>query len=464
MNTSTHLPGSISRRLFLRGTGVALGLPLLEAMNLFAARVPGAQGAGGTGRRMLAICYNLSFHPPSFWPEKVGKDYEPSEYLKVLTDAGLKNDFTVINGISHPDVIGGHEAGPSFLTAAPKKGGMVYRNTVSVDQVLAANMLGTTREPYLNLSTSLNGGGSMLGGLSYTSSGVGLPAIGKPSVLFSRLFLSGGGNEVKAQQAKLARGHSVLDAMTDQATRLRSKVGHADKDKLAEYFDSIRDLEKKMAATEAWASQPKPKVDAKPPTDITDPNALIGRMRMMFDMIHLVLQTDSTRVITLFVQDGGSANPDIPGVTREHHDLTHHSHVEEKIAMLRVHELAQMTAFRDFLVKMKGTKEGNETLLDKTSVLSGAFMGSAAHHMSQNLPILLAGGGYQHAGHLLLDSKATTVKVGNSSDRTTDSGSIDNHHNKTLSNLFVSILQRTGMKVDKFADSTGTCAGIDFKA
>ena len=197
-----------------------------------------------------------------------------------------------------------------------------------------------------------------------------------------------------------------------------------------------------MAATEAWASQPKPKVDAKPPTDITDPNGLIGRMRMMFDMIHLILQTDSTRVITLFVQDGGTASPDIPGVTREHHDLTHHSMVAEKIAMLRVHELAQMSAFRDFLVKMKGTKEGNETMLEKTSILSGAFMGSAAQHMSQNLPIILAGGGFKHAGHVELDKK----------------------HNKPLSNLFVSILQRTGMKADKFADSTGTCAGIDFKA
>jgi len=432
----------LSRRAFLRATGVAVALPLLESMNLHAAETPSPQGAGVTGRRMLAICYNLGFHPPSFFPEKVGKDYEPSEYLKVLTDAGLRDDFTVFSGISHPDVIGGHEVGPSFLTAAPHKGGMQFRNSISVDQVLAANMLGTTREPYLNLSTSLSGGGSMMGGLSYTASGVGLPAIGKPSVLFSRLFLSGGGNEVKAQQAKLARGHSVLDAVTAQANRLRANVGQVDKDKLDEYFDSIRDLEKKMAATEAWTALPKPKVDAKPPVDIVDPGSIIGRIRMMYDMVHLVLQSDSTRVITLFIEDGNAVPSDIKGVTREHHDLTHHSMVEEKIALLRVHELAEMEAFRDFLVKMQSTKDGNETLLEKTSIISGCFMGSAAQHMSQNLPIILAGGGFKHAGHVLLDKK----------------------NNKPLSNLFVSVLQRTGMKIDKFADSTGTQSGIDFKA
>ncbi|MEI6235116.1 MAG: DUF1552 domain-containing protein [Planctomycetota bacterium] len=458
------MKSQMSRRTFLRATGVAVALPLLDGMKLHAADTPGPQGAGVTGRRMLTVCYGLGFHPPSFFPEKVGKDYEPSEYLKVLTDAGLKNDFTVFSGISHPDVIGGHEVGPSFLTAAPWKTGMVFRNSISVDQVLAANMLGTTREPYLNLSTSLNGGGSMNGGLSYTASGVGLPAIGKPSVLYSRLFLSGGGNEVKAQQEKLARGHSVLDAVTEQAKTLRSKVGQVDKDKLDEYFNSIRDLEKKMAATEAWAALPKPKVDAKAPVDLVEPGAIIGRMRMMFDMIHLIFQTDSTRVITLFVQDGNAVPSDIKGLTREHHDLTHHSMLEEKIVMLRLHELAEMAAFRDFLLKMKGTKEGNETLLEKTSILSGSSMGSASHHMSQNLPILLAGGGYQHAGHVLLDSKAPKVEINASGYRKIETGSIDNNHNKPLANLFVSILQRTGMKVDKFADSTGTCAGLDFKA
>ena len=124
------------------------------------------------------------------------------------------------------------------------------------------------------------------------------------------------------------------------------------------------------------------------------------------------------------------------------YDLTHHSMVAEKIALLRVHELAEMEAFRDFLVKMKGTKDGNETLLEKTSIISGCFMGSAAQHMSQNLPIILAGGGFKHAGHVMLDKQ----------------------NNKPLSNLFVSVLQRTGMKIDTFADSTGTQSGIDFKA
>jgi Protein of unknown function (DUF1552) len=431
------MPLFMNRRSLLRAAGVAIALPLLEPMRLFSA--DGAASGqpinrvAATGRRMVAICSNLGWHPPSFFPTEAGKDYEPTEYLALLQD--LRDDFTVISGMSHPEVRGGHEVGCSFLTGAPFR--QPFKNTISVDQVLAGQLLGVTRESYLNLSTSLNGRGHMMGGLSFTASGVGLPAIGKPSELFARLFLSGG-NEAKTQQARIARGHSVLDAVTDQAKRLRASVGASDRDKLEEYFGSVRDLEQKLTAAESWATKPKPTVSAKAPVDISEPPAIIDRIAMMYDLTHLALQTDSTRVITLFVQDGGGV-PKIPGVSMEHHELTHHSKNEEKIEQLRKHELPIMQAFHDFLAKLKATKEGDRTLLDNTAVISGCFMGEAAKHNSVNLPMIIAGGGFKHAGHLAFDKE----------------------HNKPLCNLYLSVLQRTGLEIDKFSSSTGTVTGLE---
>ncbi len=456
-----ELRDGLSRRTFLRAAGIAIGLPLLDAMkfNLLAA-TPGGKGPGATGRRLVAVSYGLSFHPTSFWPTKLGKDYVPSEYLKVLEP--LRNDFTVIGGTSHLDVHGGHEAEASFLSAAPYPR-QPYKNSISLDQFLAAEMVGVTREPYLVLGTNVHGNaGGMMGGISISSSGTHVPGITSPSALFERLFLTGGGNSVEAQKARLAHGHSVLDAVTGQAKKLRSEVGAGDLDKLEDYMESVRTLEMRMQAAAAWTGRPKPKVSTAKPTDIPEPAKIIERMQLMYDMVHLALQTDSTRVISLFCQDGGAA-PSIPGVTREHHDLTHHSLVEEKITQLRLHELAEMAVIHNFLAKLKATKEGDGTLLDKTSVLIGSHMGSAGSHMSQNLPIILAGGGYRHAGYISADDpKDTSDRVYDTRGTMMKNG-VKQTNNAALSKLFVTMLQRTGMETDKFAGTTGTLGGLDWK-
>lgn len=432
------MPRFMNRRSLLRAAGVAIALPFLSPMRLLAADgkpVP-VNSVAASGRRMVAICSNLGWHPPSFWPTTLGKEYVPSEYLALLQD--LRDDFTVISGLSHPDVRGGHEVGQSFLTGAPWR--QPFRNSISLDQVLAGQLLGVTREPYLNLTTDIKGRSHMMGGLSFTASGVGLPANGKPSEVFARLFLDGG-NGAKAQQARIARGHSVLDAVNDQAKRLRAAVGGGDRDKLDEYFGSIRDLEEKLTAAEAWTQKPKPAVPVKQPVDVTEQPLFMDRIAQMYDLIHLALQTDSTRVITLFVQDGGGV-PKLPGVTMEHHELTHHSKNEEKIEQLRKHELPIMQHFHDFLAKLKGTTEGDSTLLNKTAVISGCFMGNAAQHMSVNLPMIIAGGGFKHAGHL----------------------GFDRERNKPLCNLYLSVLQSMGLEVDKFSSSTGTLTGLEVEA
>ena len=432
------LRDGLSRRTFLRAAGIAIGLPLLDAMRFDArAAAPGEKGPGATGRRLLAVSYGLSFYPPSFFPADAGKNYTASEYLKVLEP--LREDFTVISGTAHLDTHGGHEVEPSFLTASPyPRRGQIG---ISLDQLLAEQMVGVTREPYLVLSSNKTGRGGMMGGISYTRGGTLLPGIGSPSALYERLFLTGGGNSIEAQKAKLARGHSVLDAVTGQAKKLRADVGANDRDKLGEYMDSVRDLEMRMTAAGAWADKPKPKVSSPKPVDAIEPPKLMERMKLMYDMIHLAFQTDSTRVISYWCHDGGNV-PDVPGVDKEHHDLTHHGHLEEKVAQLRLHELAQMVVLHGFLAKMKATREGSGTLLDKTSILIGSHMGNAGHHSSDNLPIIVAGGGFKHAGHLAFDKK----------------------NNRPLSNLFVNLLQRTGMETDKFAGTTGTLPGLEWKA
>jgi hypothetical protein len=430
-------PG-LHRRTFLKAAGIAVGLPLLDAMKQIShAAAPGDKGPGATGRRLVAVSYNLGFYPPAFFPEQAGKDYTPSEYLKVLD--GLRDDFTVISGMSHLDVRGGHEAEPCFLTGAPYPR-QPFKNSISLDQLLAQQMVGVTREPYLVLSTRPNGNAGMTGGISYTSGGTVIPGIGSPATLFARLFLNGGKDGVTAQKEKLARGQSILDAVSGQAGRLRRDIGPGDRDKLNEYLESVRDLEMRMQAAGAWADRPKPVVDVKPPVDQPEPNKILERMRLMYDMVHLALQTDSTRVISLFCADGGGI-PEIAGVSQEHHDLTHHSQVAEKITQLRLHELAEMEVIRDFLTKLKATREGDSTLLDKTTLLFGSHLGDAGKHISQNLPLIVAGGGYKHAGHLAFDRK----------------------QNRSLSNLFVTMLQRTGMEIDKFAGVTGTMTGLDWK-
>jgi hypothetical protein len=308
-----------------------------------------------------------------------------------------------------------------------------------MDQMLAAEMLGTTREPYLVLGAANKPQvGVMSPGISYGRGGTPVPGITSPSALFARLFLDTG--NAAAQKDKLARGQSILDSVKSQADKLRRDVGPDDRDKLAEYMDSVRDLEMKLAAAKAWADTPKPKIPEKAPADLKEPKQIIERMRLMYDMIHLALRADSARVISMFVVDGGAA-PDVPGVSSEHHDLTHHGKVEEKIEQLRKHELAEMVVIHEFLAKLKATKEGDSTLLDKTSVLIGCHMGEAARHNSQNLPIIVAGGGFQHAGHLAFD------KV----------------NNRPLGHLFVSLMQRAGMNVDQFGTSKGTLTGLEWK-
>ena len=420
---------NLHRRTFLRAAGVAMALPLFDALVPKRARA----AAASIPRRMVCINTPLGLHPEYFFPTKTGRDYELSPYLEVLKD--FRDDFTVISGLSHPDVGPSHDSNRSFLTAAPhpeRRAG--FKNSISVDQFAAERTYGQTRFPSLPLSCE---GES----LSWTKSGAPVPAECWPANVFAQLFLEGRPDVVEAQARRLADGQSVLDAVRDQAKKMKQALGAGDREKLDEYFTSIRELEQRLAQANAWSKKPKPKVDAKPPVNNQNSADLIGKTRVWFDLIHLALQTDSTRLVTLQLL-GTSSVPPIQGVSQGHHDLSHHGQDPAKIAQLRVLEIEKMKTLLVFLQQLRETKEDGQSLLDRTMVFFSSNLADASKHSVKNMPVLLAGGGFKHGQHLAFDE----------------------NKNPPLCNLFVSMLQRMEIETDKFASSTGTLTGLEILA
>ncbi len=415
-----------SRRKFLRAAGVSLALPWLDAF------VPNkARGAGGAEppRRMICICAPLGFYPGCFIPQQTGRGYALSRYLEVLGE--YRDDFTVISGLA--GISGGHQAVNGFLTGVPGAGQPGIRNGISVDQFAAEHIGAQTRFPSLTLS------GEGLG-LSWTRTGARVPAHNSPSRLFAEMFLDGRESDVRAQLLNLDEDRSILDDVRDQAKALRSQLSADDRDRLDEYLTSIRELEQRLVIDEKWVKTPKPKVNVEPPKDITNRSDLIGRTRLLFDLAHLAVQTDSTRLVTIMLA-GATSTPPIPGVTQGHHDLSHHGRDPGKLAQLERIEIECMKVLSELVAKLKHSQEGGATLLDRTTVYLGSNLGDASSHSTKNLPVLVAGGGFRHGQHLAFDPQ----------------------NPPPLCNLYVSMLQRLGIEVDHFNTGTGTLTGLEFQ-
>ncbi len=324
---------ALSRRSFLRGAGVALGLPLLDAMRpSFLYAKPGLNAAQpGAPRRMIAIETNMGILPQNFVPKTAGRDYELTPYLEMIKD--FRNDFTVFSGVSHPDVDGGHQAELAFLTAAPHPGRGGFKNSISLDQYAAEHIGDQTRFSAIPLQV----GAESYPSLSFTRSGVKIPAEPSPAALFARLFVQGTPKEVEARVDDFRVGRSILDSVSDRAKQLDKDLGPRDRERLDQYYTSVRELERRLVRAEEWERLPKPKVEVPAPKDIADRAQLIERVRLMFDMTKLALETDSTRLITLFVYTF-SVVPALKGVTAETHSLTHHGNRPEKLEELRIIE------------------------------------------------------------------------------------------------------------------------------
>jgi hypothetical protein len=215
-------------------------------------------------------------------------------------------------------------------------------------------------------------------------------------------------------------------------------VGNADRARLDQYFESVRELELRLQRAAAWETKQKPTVEYPEPKDIAQAAKVIERSKLMFDLISLAFATDSTRVITLSISTF-SIVPAVPGVKNETHSLTHHGNQPEKIAELKIIEEAQMQAFGGLIDAFGKSSEAGGSLLDRTQLLYGSCLGNANSHSNVNLPLVLAGGGYRHPGHLAFDES----------------------RNEPLANLFVTMLQRLGIEADVFSSSTGSLRGLD---
>ncbi|MBI2480595.1 MAG: DUF1552 domain-containing protein, partial [Planctomycetia bacterium] len=326
----------------------------------------------------------------------------------------------------------GHASELTWLTSAKRPGLAGFKNTISLDQLIADQIGIETRYPFLALSTS---GRSM----SWTATGVEIPGETSPARLFKALFIEGTEQEVAAEVRQLRRGRSILDTVLGEANKLERDLGRRDREKLEEYLSAVRNLESRLQESQGWTKKPKPRVDAEAPTDVADRNEAIAQQRLMCDMMVLALQTDSTRTIT-FQLSGLNSVPVVPGVKTDWHNLSHHGKDPAKIEELKLIEEAEFAAFNEFLTKLKGIEENGKSLLDHTAVLFGSNLGNASSHDWHNVPLLLAGGGYQHAGHIAHDEK----------------------NNSPLANLFVSLAQRMGIETDHFGSSTRDgIAGLD---
>ena len=413
------LHAAMNRRQFLRASGAFLALPML-----------GRAAETLPPKRLIAIHVPLGMMPQFFFPQ-AGDPSSP--YLDLLAEH--RAQFTVVSGLSHPGVDGNHHAGQCFLTGAPHPGQPTFRNSLSLDQ-LAAEKIGLENR-FPSLALTVKNGDHYGDSLSVSRSGVGLPAEASPRRLYRSLFVAGTPEEKAATMRRIEAGGSVLDLVLGKAAHLENSVAPEDRARLDQYFQSVRELEVRLQRNIAWENRPKPRVDFPEPKDIADANAVIEKSQLMFELMRLALQTDSTRVVTLSLSTF-SVVPHVPGVKSETHGLTHHGNEPEKIAELRQIEEAQLRTFGYLLQRLADTRETGGTLLDHTQVLYGSCLGNANSHSTRNLPLILAGGGFKHGKHLAFDAT----------------------NNAPLANLFVSMLQRLGVETDTFASSTGPLVGL----
>jgi hypothetical protein len=427
----------LSRRHFLRGAGVALALPALDVMLAPFARAASASSAlapGAKPRRFLGICNNLGVLGDQFFPTGTGRGYQASPYLGHLQEH--RERFTVFSGVSHPNVDGGHPADICFLTAAPHPGSSSFRNTLSLDQHIAEHIGTLTRFPSLTLAVN-----TRVRSLSWTGTGVAIPPEDKAAEVFRQLFLQGSADQVAAQVRCLDTGRSILDTVAGQAKQIQRAATARDRERLDQYFTSVRDLEQRLQAARDWEQRPKPAVTVAPPIDPANPSAYMEKVRVMYDLARLAFETDSTRAITLML-DGVSTPAlelaDTP-ITDGYHNLSHHGKSEKKRSELKAIDQWHMRLLAKLLTDLGAVREEGDSLLDRTAVLYGSNFGDANAHTCFNLPTILAGGGFRHGQHLAFSTS----------------------NNYPLPNLFVSVLQRMGIETERFASSTGTMRGLE---
>ena len=421
--------GMLNRRQFLRSGSAVLALPFLEAL---APRLVRGQPKPPASRRMVCIMTNTGLLADHFFPKETGRDFAPSRYLAHLE--AVRGRYTVINGLSHPDNSGGHVVEKSFLTGARFPASSTFKNSISLDQLAAESLGHHTRFPFLALGVN----GQHDGLLSVSRDGVFIPPELSPAKAYRRLFTPDTVEESEERMRDIGRRISTLDFVNDKARRLSRNLGGEDRARLDQYLTSVRDLEMRLEQARLWQHREKPRVASPAPQDITDATQDVDRARLMYDMALLALQSDSTRLITLYLNPL-EVTVKVPGVSDRTHSLTHHGNEPEKLGQLAKVEESGMKNLGRFLSQLAAVNEGERSLLDETAVLFGSNMSNGSNHSNANLPILLSGGRFRHGQHLQFDLK----------------------NNTPLCNLFASMLQHLGLEQERFSTGTGTLSGLE---
>jgi hypothetical protein len=403
-----HIP----RRTFLKGVGAAVGLPWLEVMSVNARSVSSAGSIAPTERprRAMFTYWGLGVEIRGFTPPDTGKSYTLTPSLQPL--APFKDDCTLMTGLAAYS--GGHGSCSCLLT-----GVNTVRNAktlTSVDQQLAQYHGSATQFPSLVLGTvrETGFGGPFPMTLSWSRNHTPITPENRPEVLFEKLFGNEDNNTIAAAKKAMARRKSLLDSVKDQAAALQRQVSKDDRERLEQYFTSIRDLEDRIKVEGEWIDRPKPKV-GRPEFGVGSPRDRIagdGRgyseyTRLMFDMIVLAFQTDSTRVVSHIPRTEGDEGRCYTYLTKSKwdlHTITHHNEEEEKLVTWRKLDALYLAEWAYFLGKLKAVKEGSGTLLDHTIAAWATTNGGFYAHDSTQLPLILCGGsalGVKHQGHLI---------------------------------------------------------------
>ena len=389
--------------------GLGLALPWLESSAMAEAPRP---------RRLVCVGNHLGFYPGNFFPQDTGKDYTPTSTLKPLEQH--RDDLTVFSNLDH-QLSGGHGAVHGFLTSIKKNEAEGFpEKNISIDQAAAEHVGSATRFPSVN--TGIYKGTDMC----WTRAGVHVPPVSNPAALFRALFVDLPATEREIERMRLRYRGSVLDALRDSANALNRNLNAADRNKLDQYLTSVRDVERRLQMSKQWIDQPKPK---SPIDEVLDEERQhLDEVALFYDLMALSLQTDSTRVATLETGMGfRTSELDLDG----YHGISHHGKAPGRIDQLKIVESFLTTQLSGFMDRLKEAR-----IFDDTLVVFGSGMSDASSHSNRNLPVLLAGGGFKHQGHLICPA--------------------EQHKRVPLSNLWLSVLQWFGSESDRFGRSTGT--------
>ncbi len=455
---------NLNRRHFLQGTGVALSLPWFEAL----ATEPDA--IKQTPRRFLSVYHpdgvglplksDPAWNDWSWFPRGGEQDFELTKVLDVLEP--LRGEITIYSGLSHPAArrVHGHSNADQYLTGADVGGHGPYKNSVSLDQVIAEYAGESTRHASLVMST--NGGvGGPRGAQtqSFNREGRPIPAMNRPKQIFDMLFVTSG----KQAAEKLSRSKSALDLLIENSKSFSRKLSSADRATLQQYLDSVRDTEVKLVKAQKWLDTPVPTVDTSRLVLDAEPKEARLYFQTMYELIYLAFMSDSTRVATFQLgRENGEGPHDLLSMAvglGGAHGLTHSVNKPDGWKNLGTYNRYQAEEFGCFVQRLKDTQEpnGNGTLLDNTFAMHGSA--SSSFHLSRNYPIISAGGknlGFQNGRYLKFGRGNEDNQAGAGID--TDAGWRGEMQAEELplAHLFVTILQRMGVEANSFAGYTGT--------